>query len=897
LYAVVQEICGSAAAQSAGWRVQVRADPSEQWIFVRNERSAMRPQGWKLHVSAGAASAEAALCRALPVLLAEDASFKVAASIRRLADLNAGRGGMSQIGKFITVYPNDDAQAVRLAAALDQATRGLRGPAIPSDRPLAPGSLVYYRYGGFDSRSVQVPNGRVLPAIANPEDELIPDRRETDYYPPQWAVDPFVAAGVALPSLPEPGPLLADRYVVVELLHAWARGAVARAVDIDARRRCVLKRAGRDAQMRIDGRDARDGLRHEAEVLSQLAPNPRFPALFDLFEQDGDLILAMEDVQGETLDRHVSNLAARGCFLPTRQIVAWGRELATTLAVVHAQGLVFRDLKSSNVIVTLEGGLRLIDFGIAHELDSQAPPYGLGSYGYMSPQQSAGEPPAIADDIYGLGALLYYMATNAEPSRAPRLSALLDRPPAAINPAIGPALERVIARCLDPDRSARFPSMAAAEAALAEIGQEAAVAPPFGNLLSDGEEAAARRRSSILAWRLGEALCSAAQPASDGQSLLWPVAGFARGGAPLRELYSGAGGVVLALSELALACDQQEQKDVLARAARWLVASPRPQGHPAPGLYIGEAGVGGALLRAGHVLDDDTLVAAALERGRWIATLPYAVPDLMIGTAGRLRFHLLLWDATAEPDQLGAAIAAGDALLAASVQAGAGELCWPPGGESGDKCFVGYGHGAAGIADALLDLFEATGEQRVLEAALSAGRWLTRLAVPALDDGSGLAWPRFEGGPLAASFWCHGATGIGQFFLHAAELGVIPQAADLARRAARTIARGTKWADPTQCHGLAGNIEFLLDMFQATGDRVFLEQARSLAQMLEAFIDPQAGVYISPVGPREWESPSYMAGYAGVMACLLRLSNPESRPRGLSRRGFRYLRRGGECEE
>lgn len=885
----IQEICGSAIVQSAGWRIAESHDSAEQWIFVRNERSAMRSQGWKLHVSAGVAAAEATLRRVLPVLLADDASFKVIASIQKLANLNAGRSGMSQIGKFITVYPNDDAQAVRLAVALDQATHALRGPAVPSDRPLRPGSLVYYRYGGFDSRTVQVPSGKVLPAIATPEGELIPDRRETDYCPPQWAVDPFVAAGVALSFLPEPGPLLAERYLVVEVLHTSARGAVARAVDISVPRRCILKRAGRDALIRLDGCDARDGLRHEAEVLGRLASDPRFPTVFDLFEQDGDLILAMEDVQGETLERHVSNLMMKGCFLPTRQIVIWGRELATTLAAVHAQGFVFRDLKSTNVVVTLEGRMRLIDFGIAYEVNSQTPVYGLGTHGYMSPQQSAGELPAISDDIYGLGALLYYMATNAEPSRAPHSSVLLDRPPVAINPAIGLALERVISRCLDPDPAARLLSMAVIEAELAQIGEQAAVAPPLGKLLSNEEEAAARRRSGVLAQRLGEMLCQIIQSVSDGQGLLWPVAGFAKGGPPLRDLYNGVAGVVLALSELVLTHDQPDQHDALAEAARWLATSPRPKGHSVPGLYIGEAGVSTALLRAGQVLNDDSLVAAALEYGNWIATLPYSLLDLMAGVAGRLRFHLLLWDATSERDQLQAAIVAGEALLTRSIEANAGELYWPSGNDKvGDTCFAGYGHGAAGIADALLDLFEVTADQRFLEAAQSAGRWLVRLAVPALDDGSGLAWPRFEGGPLAASFWCHGATGIGQFFLHAAALNTIPQAADLARRAARTTARGTKWADPTQCHGLAGNIEFLLDIFQASGDHGYLEEARSLAQMLEAFIDEQAGIRTWSVGSRDWEAPSYMLGYAGVVACLLRLSDPQIRPRGLSRRGFCY---------
>src|SRR5439155_15017643 len=153
--------------------IEPTRDSSDTWLEVHSERGSIPGQGWKLHLSAGACSAEAVLRRALPVLLADDASFKVAASIRALEYLNEGSGGLSQVGKFITVYPNDDAQAVRLARALDEATRGLRGPAVPSDRPLTPGSVVYYRYGGFDGRHFQTPLGAILPAISTPHGELV----------------------------------------------------------------------------------------------------------------------------------------------------------------------------------------------------------------------------------------------------------------------------------------------------------------------------------------------------------------------------------------------------------------------------------------------------------------------------------------------------------------------------------------------------------------------------------------------------------------------------------------------------------------------------------------------------------------------------------------------------
>src|SRR5207248_1086387 len=120
---------------------------------------------------------------------------------------------------------------------------------------------------------------------------------------------------------------------------------------------------------------------------------------------------------------------------------------------------------------------------------------------------------------------------------------------------------------------------------------------------------------------------------------------------------------------------------------------------------------------------------------------PHATPALYSGTAGRLRSHLMLWGATGEPEQMAVAIQAGDILLQGAEPAGEGMLRWViphrSGFHSGRAC-MGYAIGAAGIGDALLDLFAATGQERFLKVAQDAGRWLQSLAVTSLDDDSGL---------------------------------------------------------------------------------------------------------------------------------------------------------------
>jgi hypothetical protein len=832
-------------------------------------------------------SAEEVLRRTLPVLLEEDADFKVAASSGRLAGLNEGQGGLSQIGKFITVYPNEDAQAVRLAQALDEATRGLLGPVIPSDRPLAPRSAVHYRYGGFGELHLQTPLGEIVPAIRAPDETLVPDRRLPAYQAPPWAVDPFMAAGVA-EDLPAPTRRIGARYVILATLHRSPRSTVYLCLDIEIPRRCVLKKVS------DDGHYAHERLRHEADVLARLAPDPRFPEFYALFEHDGDLILSMEDIEGETFEQYLGTRRATGRPPCSEEVIAWGRELAAMLADIHDKGFIFRDLKSSNVVVAPDGRLRLLDFELAHERASSVCPHGRGTRGYMSPQLQRGDPPTEADDVYALGALLYLAATGAEPSRAPNPMTLLERPVELLNPETGPALAQVIGCCLEPNVARRFATMPEVEVALAKASS---ATPEWSALFGEESplesEATARRRATRRARRLGDALCAAAPWISDGETPERMQSNPVSDAFPSVDINIGYGGAVLALAELVAAFDDPTHRAVLADYAHWLTSAPRPGGPPHPGLYVGESGVGAAQLRAGQILGDDALIGAALERGRWIATLPFSSPDLFNGTAGRLRFHLWLWDDTADAEQLGHAVVAGEQLLTTAETVEGGGLRWRiPAGYGGlsDQALLGYAHGAAGIGDALLDLFEVTGDLRILAAAQGAGRWLMDLAVPALSDESGLNWPANENEDAPMAFWCHGATGVGRFLLHLGQLerDASSTAMHAAERAARTATRGARWAGPTQCHGLAGNIEFALDMYQSTGDARYLREARSLGRLLETFAVEANGVVSWATDPSESPQPGLVVGDAGVAVCLLRLAHPETWPHLLSRRGFLF---------
>jgi hypothetical protein len=846
-----------------------------RWVSVGYRPGNLPEQGWKLHIAAGVNTAADVLRLVLPVLFDEEAHFKVTASLRQLSALNEGRGGPSQVGKFLTVYPVDDDQAVRLAAILAEVTGDMRGPPVPSDRALRPGSIVHYRYGGFGALQVRTALGDIVPALRSPQGTLVADDRRDGTYAPPWAADPFVVAGVA-GELPEMPRLLRDRYLLVTRLHRSPRSRVYLALDTAAAERCILK------QVTDDGDASVARLHREAEVLGHLRDDPRFPAPRALFKYSGDWFLAMDDVEGQTLEEILISARQQNVQVGHDDIVRWGRQLADILGTIHARGYAYGDLKPSNVIVGPDGSLRLVDFELASPLNGRAGSVAFagGTRGYLSPRRLAGGSPTVTDDIYSLGAVLYLLATGAEPSCAPDPSMLLTRPIELLNPAISTGVVSVIKRCIASGPAHRFASAASCGSALLATAGQPEPTPLPSDYWPHRELGVAPALG--LARGIGDFLC---EELAAGQTR---VIGEPDHAEPwTTDVNLGTAGAVIVLSELVSESGDPAHRDTLVQAARSLIQARRPAGPPLPGLYVGEAGVAAALLRAGWVLGDEYFLSRGLDLSDKIAAMPHGSPDMFNGSAGRLRFHLWAWKLAGRPEDLDYATAAVSYLLA-HAEKEAGRCSWviPPGYDAlSGKHLLGYAHGAAGIGDAILDLYEVTQDAALAGVADGVGNWLAGAAFPWLADGSGLNWPNDIASRPVMAFWCHGAAGIARFLLHLYEIRGHEQLLDMSRRAGLVLTLGTRWSGPTQCHGLAGQVEALLDLYHVTGEEAYLKDARAMAALLPAFAVNQDDRLVF-VTDHQRAHTGFTHGAAGMAACLLRLAAPEVRPHLLSVAGF-----------
>jgi hypothetical protein len=194
---------------------------------------------------------------------------------------------------------------------------------------------------------------------------------------------------------------------------------------------------------------------------------------YELLRFGDSVAIAMEYVEGESL----RSLLKRVEGLSVRQGLKILRQMIAGLAEAHAQGVVHRDLKPENIVITRDGNVKVMDFGIARSLEAEATQTSsiVGTPAYMSPEQAEGKPVDARTDVYALGLIMYEMFTGqptfaAETPVGFAYKQVHEKPAPvhSLDPYLPPLVERAIEKCLEKDPKKRFQSVAELEAALEE---------------------------------------------------------------------------------------------------------------------------------------------------------------------------------------------------------------------------------------------------------------------------------------------------------------------------------------------------------------------------------------------------------------------------------------------
>ncbi|MBE3012134.1 class IV lanthionine synthetase LanL [Microbispora sp. NEAU-D428] len=875
----------------ADWEIR----PGKPWTRVVPSGAPVRAQGWKLHVSATPLSAPLVLTRVVEVLARHRCPFKFAGDLNELAELLSRGTDRGSVGKFITVYPPDDETAVVVAEQLHSATYGLPGPPILSDRAYRPGSLVHYRYGVFSARSELGNDGDYVSRLVAPDGSRAIDRRNAWYSPPAWATSPFESR-LAPPEQDGPAPvLLGDRFVVRRALRHGARGGVFLAEDRAGGGTVVVKQARPHLCASIDGRDARDLLRHEADMLDLFAPLGVTARKVALFEQDDNLFLAQELVPGAPLSRWVGEERAaagdRGWYDTVLRVA---RRLVAVVTTVHDQGYVLRDLTTTNVMITPELECTLVDLEMATIPGTVV--QRAFTPGFAAPEQwaSAGHAPApgFAADQYALGAILYFLSTGSTPTLLPdepagtrswdsRIATMASV--AAGNP-LAEALTPLMLALMAEEPERRW-DLRRADEFLAELA--AGPKPPTAGTGTTGAYHLGTPEQDRL---LRDGVAYITRTMSPGglgaRGGLWPVtAGYGRNADPCAVQYGSAGVLTLLASVLRAGAGEAIPLDAradvaesLRQAASWTRDRLAGEHRPSPGLYFGRAGIAWSLYEAGRALHDDGLRAAGTEMALDMP-VSWPNPDVCHGLAGTGLAVLHFWRATGDARFAGRAADCADALLKVAVRPASGKVLWPV-PEDFDSALAGavhygFAHGVAGIATFLLAAGAALERQDCVETAVAAGE--TLLAAAEHRDGAAW-WPESPDGGRTLSHWCSGSSGIGTFLvrLHAATGD--PRFRAAAESAAAAVYASRLSSGTAACHGLAGDGQFLLDLADLLREPVYRERAAELAAVLWSRATERDGLLVVPDESGMNVSVGWSTGLAGVVDFVLRLRHGGPRP-------------------
>jgi len=333
---------------------------------------------------------------------------------------------------------------------------------------------------------------------------------------------------------------LLGHYRILSQLGKGGMGFVYRARDEVLRRDVAIKVVSGE---QVNQESSRKFLMHEARASSALN-HPNICTIYEVGETMGEMFIVMELVEGRTLSDTITPIG-----LAVESVLRYGTQIAAALAHAHTRGIVHRDLKSANVVVTPSGLAKVLDFGLARRLPVETPANeatqtvgayeGADSVGgtlpYMAPETLRGEPGDHRSDIWALGIVLYEAAAGKLPFRGRTAfetsSAILNDLLPPLPSRIPPGLWAIVQRCLSKEPAQRYQQASEVQAALEAVQSASMVTPDLPPSDARGLATTIHRGIKHLQVKNGDVLMMVGTTKglfllrSSAKRLRWDVAG------------------------------------------------------------------------------------------------------------------------------------------------------------------------------------------------------------------------------------------------------------------------------------------------------------------------------------------------------------------------------------
>ncbi|MBB4934083.1 hypothetical protein F4561_004903 [Lipingzhangella halophila] len=571
-----------------GWERKVGAE----WVVMRPDNWSGPRQGWKIHLSATLENAPEILDTVWEYCMSHPVMFKFIRSTGVLARRNGKYGDRGSSGKFISLFPPNDADLEKLLHDLDGLLSGNDGPYILSDLRWRSGPL-YVRYGGFDMMMGVDTSGEMVPCIVNPQGELVPDHRGPSFRVPDWVDIPGFLDEAHKARRAQN---LSDfPFTVYRALHFSNGGGVYRATASETGEDVILKEARPFSGIDASNEDAVERIRREKWALEVLDGMPGIPRVERFIRGHEHYFLVREFVAGRPLNARIQekNPLLTGDGHASGQACAeyarWGlsilEQVRSGISGMHERGVVFGDLQPRNILVDDDDTVGFIDFEAISSV-ADASPQSLGTPGYAAPQGYTG----TDIDWYAFGCLclaVFAPVTTLVPWGEDKVRALLE----------------LVEKSFD------LPEDFAAEVRR-HLGRDHAAAVPFADpeWKPDGVSGPSPTRDRII----GEIVAGAA-PEREDRLHPGDIAQFLRPGGGV-AFGSGALGVLWAARQADAPLPGAHLEWTLERLEHLERTSALES--MGPGLFHGSAGISYALRTLGRGAEADRVLERALEAPR-----------------------------------------------------------------------------------------------------------------------------------------------------------------------------------------------------------------------------------------------------------------------------------------
>ncbi|SHJ42251.1 serine/threonine protein kinase [Clostridium amylolyticum] len=245
------------------------------------------------------------------------------------------------------------------------------------------------------------------------------------------------------------GTLFENRYQIIDILGKGGMSTVYLAKDTNLQKFWAIKKVLKSSK------NLKADLMAEANILKRL-DHPALPRIVDIIEKEDSIYVILDFIDGISLDKKLVEFGVVDEFT----IINWALQICDVLNYLHSQKpnpIIYRDMKPGNIMLTAQGKIKLIDFGIAREYKeevSQDTTY-IGTKGYAAPEQYGSHQTDERTDIYSLGVTLYHLATGKGPSDPPYEI----KPVREINPLLSEGFEIIINKCTEQDPNLRYQSI------------------------------------------------------------------------------------------------------------------------------------------------------------------------------------------------------------------------------------------------------------------------------------------------------------------------------------------------------------------------------------------------------------------------------------------------------